>query len=160
MADQSAARLQTSVDRARAQSHRLLHKCTGELRKLQTLRKYRDESFEAGTDISDHGVIDWQSIQQGLHRAFMAGHRRRKLTDMAEIEAILDAPFPPPAPVAESTPLQSGSFCKNDDNDHKNGTAPSQTPRNATCPCGSGLKFKRCCIRREARHAAVALQGA
>ena len=23
--------------------------------------------------------------------------------------------------------------------------APAQTPRNATCPCGSGNKFKRCC---------------
>jgi hypothetical protein len=58
LADESASRLQTSVDRARAQSHRLLHKCTAELRKLQTLRTYRDESFEAGTDISDHGVTD------------------------------------------------------------------------------------------------------
>ena len=23
--------------------------------------------------------------------------------------------------------------------------APAQTPRNAPCPCGSGVKFKRCC---------------
>ena len=22
---------------------------------------------------------------------------------------------------------------------------PAETPRNATCPCGSGIKFKRCC---------------
>ncbi len=24
-------------------------------------------------------------------------------------------------------------------------TVPTQTPRNAQCPCGSGVKFKRCC---------------
>jgi hypothetical protein len=24
-------------------------------------------------------------------------------------------------------------------------SAPSATPRSAPCPCGSGLKYKRCC---------------
>ncbi len=34
----SAEEIQRSVDRARSQAHRLLHKCTAELRKLQTER--------------------------------------------------------------------------------------------------------------------------
>ena len=37
-----------------------------------------------------------------------------------------------PAPVAPASP---GSFCEK----------PKLTPRNATCPCGSGNKYKRCC---------------
>ena len=28
-------------------------------------------------------------------------------------------------------------------------TIVTKTPRNALCPCGSGRKFKRCCLRRE-----------
>jgi hypothetical protein len=52
MQQESTARLQLAVDRARAQSHRLLHKCTAELRKLQTERLYRHELFDTGIDIS------------------------------------------------------------------------------------------------------------
>jgi hypothetical protein len=37
--EESAIRIQKSVDRARAQAHRILHKCTAELRKLQAERK-------------------------------------------------------------------------------------------------------------------------
>ena len=37
--DEDAIRIQKSVDRGRAQAHRLLHKCTAELRKLQAERK-------------------------------------------------------------------------------------------------------------------------
>ena len=89
-ANSNAERIQKSVDRARSQAHRLLHKCTAELRKLQM---------------------------------------ERHLTINAETRA------------AEATAPQS-SFCKPP-------SAPQnpvpQTPRNAQCPCASGLKYKRCC---------------
>ena len=39
---QDAAKAQLSVDRARSQAHRLLHKSTAELRRLQTERQYRN----------------------------------------------------------------------------------------------------------------------
>jgi hypothetical protein len=38
-ASAAAEKVQRSVDRARSQAHRLLHKCTAELRKLQTERR-------------------------------------------------------------------------------------------------------------------------
>ena len=38
-ANAAAEKVQKSVDRSRAQAHRLLHKCTAELRKLQSGRK-------------------------------------------------------------------------------------------------------------------------
>ena len=80
-----AEKVQKSVDRSRAQAHRLLHKCTAELRKLQTERQARNS---------------------------------------------------PPATAKAS------SFCKAP---APVDSAAPQTPRNADCPCQSGLKFKRCC---------------
>ena len=46
--DETAARIQKSVDRARSQAHRLLHKSTAELRKLQAERKAAEPEL-AGT---------------------------------------------------------------------------------------------------------------
>jgi hypothetical protein len=43
--DPSANRIQRSVDRSRSQAHRLLHKSTAELRKLQTERRSRPEEI-------------------------------------------------------------------------------------------------------------------
>jgi hypothetical protein len=125
MRHEAQAKLQLSVDRARALYQRLLHKCTAELRKLQTERQLRNESFDAGTDLSEFGLCDWAFISKDLSRQFMADYRRDKYRGMAEIDAILSTPVRPPA--------QPGSFCK--------------TPRNAQCPCGSGQKHKRCCGR-------------
>ena len=79
-ANAAAEKVQKSVDRARSQAHRLLHKCAAELRKLQTERA---------------------------------------------------TPVPKAAP---------GSFCKTGIHSLP---APSPTPRNAECPCGSGMKHKR-----------------
>jgi hypothetical protein len=58
----AAEKIQNSVDRARSQAHRLLHKSTAELRKLQTERHYRNQNLEAGTDLSAYGLADSQSI--------------------------------------------------------------------------------------------------
>jgi hypothetical protein len=97
--DQSKTQL--AIDRARSQAHRLLHKCTAELRRLQTDRQYRNETFEAGADISDHGLIDWRVISKGLDQKFKADYHRKKFTGMAEIDAFLSTPIRPPS-----------SFCK------------------------------------------------
>jgi len=101
---ESQAKLQTPADRARSQAHRLLHKCTAELRKLQTERMYRNESFIEGTDLSDFGICDWASIEARLSRLNAATERRRKLELKAELDAFYNAPRPPLG--------QSGSFCK------------------------------------------------
>lgn len=120
---EAQAKLQLSVDRARALYQRLLHKCTAELRKLQTERQLRIETFEPGTDNSHLGLCDWAFISKDLNRQTVSGYRTDKLRTRAQVEAI----FAPPAPHL----AQTGSFCK--------------TPRNAQCPCGSGQKYKRCC---------------
>jgi hypothetical protein len=95
------SKTQLAVDRARAQAHRLLHKCTAELRKLQTDRHYRNETFEVGTDLSDSGLADWREIRKGLDTKFRADYHREKFTGMADIDAFLSTPIRRPS-----------SFCK------------------------------------------------
>ncbi len=92
MQQQETARLQVSVDRARNQAHRLLHKCTTELRKLQTERHYRNETIEAGTDLSEFGLADYRVIRKGLDQKFRADYHREKFTGMSEIDALLSYP--------------------------------------------------------------------
>jgi hypothetical protein len=43
MQQEKHAKIQLTVDRARSQAHRLLHKCTAELRRLQTDRALREQ---------------------------------------------------------------------------------------------------------------------
>jgi hypothetical protein len=97
--DQS--KTQQSVDKARTQAHRLLHKCTAELRKLQTDRQYRIASFPDETDFSEAGLTDYRAIRKGLDQQFRADYHRKKFTGMAEIDALLSTPIRAP-----------GSFCK------------------------------------------------
>ena len=123
MSHEPQAKLQLSVDRARALYQRLLHKCTAELRKLQTERQLRNESFDAGTDLSYLGLADTAFISKDLNRQIASVYQTGHLQTRAKVDAI----FTPPINLRD----QPGSFCK--------------TPRNAQCPCGSGQKHKRCC---------------
>lgn len=44
-----------------------------------------------------------------------------------------------------SHPAPQSSFCKNETAIDAPRSEGPNTPRNAPCPCNSGLKFKRCC---------------
>jgi hypothetical protein len=119
MQQEASARLQLSVDRARSLTHRLLHKCTAELRKLQTERQYRNTWFDEGTDISMFGLCDVNAIQKKVDKQRVAESRRQTLADDTAINAMLAAPYPPqPRP----TPEPQSSFCK---------TAPGAIPQAA-----------------------------
>jgi hypothetical protein len=123
-ANPNAERIQKSVDRARSQAHRLLHKCTAELRKLQTERIFRCEFFDDPVDAVDLGLCDVRAVRKGIDEQPSANLRPRKVTQPDATQ--------PTEPSAQTTSAPESSFCK-------------QTPRNADCPCGSGQKYKRCC---------------
>jgi hypothetical protein len=101
MQHENQQKIQLTVDRSRSQAHRLLHKCTAELRRLQTDRQYRNETFDTGADISELGLADYREIRKGLDAKFRADYHRQKFTGMAEIDALLSRPIRAP-----------GSFCK------------------------------------------------
>ena len=67
------------MDRARAQAHRLLHKCTAELRRLHTERHYAQEFFHEGADISDIGIADWRAITKAHGQRTIVELRQKKL---------------------------------------------------------------------------------
>jgi hypothetical protein len=77
--DTRAEKIQRSLDRARAQAHRLLHKCTAELRRLQTDRHYAQELFFEGADTSDIGIADWRAVTKAHGERTRVELRQKKL---------------------------------------------------------------------------------
>jgi hypothetical protein len=80
-----AEKTQRSVDRARAQAHRLLHKCTAELRRLQTERQYAKEFFFDGADITDIGIADWRAVTKAHGQRTIVELRQKKLDRLDNI---------------------------------------------------------------------------
>ena len=105
--DNEYARIQKSVDRARAQSHTTIRRSMAELRKLQTERTLREE-LHLATD----GLEDIAKVLQAIKaNPFMV-----KAAERPNVRA------EPPANL----------FCK-------------KPERNQPCPCGSRIKYKKCC---------------
>lgn len=117
---------QKSVDRARAQAHRHLARSLAELRRLQTEFAARLQLQTEGLFINpEAGLIDSRQFVATLH----SWHKHR--FDLLEKQ-----PLPAPSQMPDT------SFCKPA---AKASAEPVTTPRNALCPCNSGVKFKRCC---------------
>lgn len=55
-------RAQQAVDRARAQAHRLFHRTTAELRRLQTERRFRTEFLDEDFDTSVLGLASYKDM--------------------------------------------------------------------------------------------------
>ncbi len=59
-------KIQNSVDRARSQAHRLLHRATAELRKLQTERQYRAETAKPETAAASFGLANRPCVAKAV----------------------------------------------------------------------------------------------
>jgi hypothetical protein len=145
--------IQKSIDRARSQSHNILRRSLTELRKLQTERHTRILQMPDGPVPTDLGVTDTRQVVNtaaqstetvdAKRAAIAAAIEEQWRMNEEEFNAFLDqgSSFCKPAPAAAVTPEKptpakpvGSSFCN----------SPA-TPRNALCPCGSGVKYKRCC---------------
>ena len=129
-------KLQTSIERARSAAHRVFQRSLNELRRTQTERLMR-EKLAGGTGAKQElGVASCKEIEAflkptaaSMEAAFeqlLAVPRRR---DFAKQTQSLEN-TPPPQITKQS---QSAA------------ETPSLIARSAPCPCGSGLKYKRCC---------------
>jgi hypothetical protein len=132
--DPVAVRRQNSIDRARSRAHGIYTRSLAELRRLQTNRLAQT----AGD--SPIGLADPNRIQNAANSRLRHIHLedRKETFDMLRV-----ADYIPGAPASPAL----ASFC----------TPPvpmPKAPRNAPCPCGSGLKFKRFCINKPNRKAA------
>ena len=159
---------QKSVDRARAQSHSIFHRCLNALRKVQTERGIRCQAFPESGPPEGLGLMDFLKVSKvkpfdqtadpepeapanpepddplGNMDALMAlaEHQlaqRYREQGLAGFTGVVPTPTPAAAPQA---PAEMASNCK------PAATVPAPTPnfpRNAPCRCGSGAKYKRCC---------------
>jgi hypothetical protein len=131
--------IQKSIDRARSQSHNILRRSLAELRKLQTERHARILQMPDGQIPTDLGITDTRQVVNRAAQSTQPTDARRAAVEEQwrrkeeEINAFLeDSSFC--KPVKTVAKPAASSFCK----------SPA-TPRNAQCPCGSGVKYKRCC---------------
>jgi hypothetical protein len=147
MTDEKTEKQQRSVDRARAQSHLVLRRSIAELRVLQTERQVRIQLFPDGVPGDGLGVMDFRKAVQLTTAPQPRTTADLKAMAKADVEAMmakadknLAGSFcKAPATAAPSAPT---SFCKTVSGVQ---AVSSKVPRNVPCPCGSGLKYKRCC---------------
>jgi len=121
-------RAQQSVDRARASAHRVFHRATAELRRVQTERRLRLKLLPADFDALTLGLAgckDMASVPDTkFQRNLLLMKSRRAENSWAANRASR------PAITKQS----------------QSGAGPSaSTGRNSPCTCGSGIKYKRCC---------------
>ena len=128
---EATAKLQFAVDRA--QCHRLLHKCTAELRKLQTERMFRQQEIGEKVDLSFMGIAELRVVRKSMDESNTGVLRKHKIT---VIES--DAAFARAMGSAFET------------NTTKQSRDADPISRNSRCACGSGLKYKRCCAMKMA----------
>jgi SEC-C motif len=155
---------QKSVDRARAQSHSIFHRCLAALRKVQTERGIRCQAFPESGPPEGLGLMDFLQVSKvkpfdqtadpaspqpaptepdapdaGMDALMaLAEHQLAQRYREQGLAGFTGAPTPPPA----ATPAPMASNCK------PAATVPAPPPsfpRNAPCRCGSGAKYKRCC---------------
>jgi hypothetical protein len=147
MQNEATARLQNSVDRARAQAHRLLHRCMQELRNLQTERHYRNEVTEAGTDLTWFGICDLRKVRKGAAEGRTAAlrHRRNEVREQFELlKRSMELPDAQPnaGPDPDHTHTAEAPLTERT---QSSGPQTAEIARNSQCPCNSGRKYKRCC---------------
>jgi hypothetical protein len=66
-----------------------LHKCTSELRRLQTDRQYAQELFFEGADTSDIGIADWRAVTKAHGERTRVELRQKKLgTTLAMVQRV------------------------------------------------------------------------
>jgi len=109
---------QHAIDRARGQALRHFQRATAELRRLQTERQVRNETVPDNFGATTLGLASCKE----LGPVFIRDVKRQLLPHKLEQAETLSAVTEPPA--AKQT---------------------QSVPRSAPCPCGSGVKYKRCC---------------
>jgi hypothetical protein len=132
---------QASVDRARASVHNSSRRLLNDLRRLQSDRWLRAEVLREGFDEAYIGIADAHRVIKGL----VDDNRLKSQTIRTQLFGPVEQAEQPSRPVdpcgagaSAPPPFRAASAVP--------GPAASQPiPRNAPCPCHSGLKYKRCC---------------
>ena len=167
MVDEATSKQQKSVDRARAQSHNVLRRSISELSRLQTERTIR-LALEAGKDLgltslkqvfSTMKMHDKEAAKEAAREESKEQSKEQPKDQNAEglaaIETLMaladkqlcqelrESDLSSFCKPAAATPAAPSSFCKPAAN---RPAVSTKVPRNALGTCGSGKKYKRCCL--------------
>ena len=156
---------QASVDRARASAHASLRRLLNDLRQLQSDNWLRAEVLKDGFDPAPLGIADAHRVIKGLQD----NERLKSLYIMSPFGIdpinrnalpVGQASRPVQSPAQSTIRTQSVAPIASILSRDRQGAVPSPEiphvaqasrpvlapiPRNAPCPCHSGLKYKRCC---------------
>jgi hypothetical protein len=149
---------QAAVDRARAAAHASLRRLLNDLHQFQSDRWLRAEVLREGFDEAYYGIADAHRVIKGL-----ADNERLKsqfLMAPIGIDPINQTirtqsaqtpdsrPLPPDQASRPVVPPSAGTIRTQSapvPDPQSPVPNPQPIPRNAPCPCHSGLKYKRCC---------------
>jgi hypothetical protein len=166
---------QKSVDRARAQSHSIFHRCLAALRKVQTERGIRNQFFPESGPPEGLGLMDMLKVSKvkpfepspappqpaptepdasddkmdaGMDAGMDAlmSLAEKQLSQRFREEGF--AGFNSVAPMPTPAAPEATAAAPMASNCKPAAAVPVTTPgfpRNAPCRCGSGAKYKRCC---------------
>jgi hypothetical protein len=152
--DGASPATQAAVDRARASAHASLRRFLNDLRQFQSDRWLRAEVLREGFDEAYFGIADTHRVIKGL-----ADNERLKslfLTSPIGVDPLaqtIQTQSPNPVgqasrPVGPPTIRTQSAAAPDPSRDRQGAVQPpvaAPIPRNAPCPCQSGLKYKRCC---------------
>jgi hypothetical protein len=165
---------QKSVDRARAQSHSIFHRCLAALRKVQTERGIRCQAFPESGPPEGLGLMDIvkvskvkpfdQTTQPGpaspqpaptepdvADDGMAAGMdalmalAEQQLAERFREEGFAGFSSVAPTPAPATAPQAPAEMASNCKPAAAVPVPTPNFPRNAPCRCGSGAKYKRCC---------------
>jgi len=175
--DEKAEKIIRSLERARASAHSLMNRSVNQLRKIQTERINRDEidwSKHTFPALADTGKTQQALIAQyRLDKEMRNLQKDAQSLEAAQVDAAMQAIMNEPAPNwadidITATSEKMASNCQtpqpqpNASHTSRPGLIPTEGPseriangrpkvgRNTPCPCGSGLKFKQCCLGKAA----------
>jgi len=150
---------QVSVDRARASAHNSLRRFLSDLRQFQSDRWLRAEVLREGFDEQYYGIADAHCVIKGLadnerlkSQFFMASIGIDPLNQTDRTQSVKPVgqalspgnPDPQPSRDSEGAVPPVGQALSPGNQSPVPDPRPL-VPRNAPCPCQSGLKYKRCC---------------
>jgi hypothetical protein len=144
---------QAAVDRARASAHAGLRRLLNDLRQFQSDRWLRAEVLREGFNEQHIGIADAHRVIKGL-----ADNERLKAPFLMAPIGIdpINRNQPPAEPAPKirtqappASTIRTQSTPANPSRDREGAAPPLASaqpiPRNAPCPCHSGLKYRRCC---------------
>jgi len=132
MEDPATLAAQVAIDRARSQAESSFERSIAELRRIQTERQFRNESFPEGTNLVPFGIASFKQILPAIGRRGRAVPFKAEITRFKELAEQSEAELK--LAIEHKVAAQEAD-------------KSAGTPRNAPCPCGSGEKHKRCCGR-------------